>query len=97
MDHDGPHAVYQGWEVCFNSNANLLTHDDEEALEIHDFLSIVDVTDKDAPEGLSLTAYASNYTSGLRVYDVTDVGATTPTSARRASSPLAASTAGCSS
>lgn len=58
VDYDGPHVAYQGREICFNSNADLHTHEDE--IEVDNFLSVVDVTDKDAPEGLSRTGYAND-------------------------------------
>lgn len=58
VDYEGPHTAYQGREICFNSNADTHTH--EEGVEINNFLSVVDVTDKDEPEGLSRTPYAND-------------------------------------
>jgi hypothetical protein len=50
--YDGPDADYQGREICFNSNGISYTEDPE-----FNYVSIVDVTDKENPVSLSRLQY----------------------------------------
>jgi hypothetical protein len=49
--YEGPDAAYRDREICFNSNGI------EYALDGQNFVSIVDVTDKEDPKGLSRLEY----------------------------------------
>ncbi|MBY5162792.1 choice-of-anchor B family protein [Salsipaludibacter albus] len=53
--YDGPDADFQGHEICFNSNG--LAYSTNPAANL---FSIVDVTDKDNPETLSVLGYSGS-------------------------------------
>lgn len=55
--YEGPDADYRGRELCFNSAAEFFTFSPE---GIVNTLSIVDVTDKANPVGISRTEYAND-------------------------------------
>lgn len=56
--YEGPDADYQGHEICFGSNAEVVG--DFNPAGILNALAIVDVTDKDNPVGIAQVEYAND-------------------------------------